>query len=141
MSLCIIVCLSGSSKSRNTGLSQSYVIVLNIMVMRNNMLVRQMHWLSWLGLCRRDGGSDSEDEFLPHLEKLLPCRYQLQSDPMPLGSVGGRTAYFVPSYFTLNSFSLTTASRTQSSQMTFILFAFSQDVRYFILYIFYYTSH
>lgn len=95
--------------------------MLNTMVMRSSMIVRQTHWLSWLGLWRSNGGADSEDEFLPLLGKLLPCRYQLQSDPMPLGSVGGRTVYFVPSYFTLNFFSLTTASKTPSSQMTFIL--------------------
>lgn len=41
------------------------------------------------GCCRSDGGADGEEDFLPRVVQPLPCRYQLQSDPIPLGSVGG----------------------------------------------------
>lgn len=69
-----------------------------MVVMRDRMMVGMMMVMMMMiqkgrrGMrCTADGGADGEDVLLPRVAQPLPCRYQLQSDQMPLGSVGGRT--------------------------------------------------
>lgn len=74
----------------------------------------------------RTGNQDRMDELLPRAAQPWPCRYQSQSDRMPLGSGGGRIVPFLPSYFALSCFSMKTVpvavTEVQSSHRKHLLY-------------------
>lgn len=66
------------------------LIMAMVMVMRHRMILMIHLWRRGM-VYSIDGGADWSNVFLPRVVHPLPCTYQLQSDQMPLGSVGGRT--------------------------------------------------